>query len=94
MNDAVKADVRGYLLKDSPSEELASSIRSIMAGKQIYSSELMDHDTSDNERENEVLELLRDKPITNEISNQPNHSIGTVRNYFSRIMDKMKLPTG
>ena len=94
LNMHVKADVRGYLLKDSPSEELASSIRSIMDGNQIYSPELMDLDTSDNERETEVLELLLDKPITNEISTQPNHSIKTFRNYFSAIMDKMKLPTG
>ena len=47
---AVKADVRGYLLKDSPSEELACSIRSIMDGNQIYSPELIDDETSDNEQ--------------------------------------------
>ena len=88
MNSAVKANVRGYLLKDSPSEELAGSIRSIMDGNQIYSTELMDHDTSDNERENEELELLLDKPITNEISTQPNNSIKTFRNYFSAIMKR------
>lgn len=91
---ALKAGVRGYLLKDSPSEELACSIRSIIGGKQIYSPELMDDDSSDNEREIEVLELLSDGQITNETSNQQSNTIGTVRNYFSRIMDKMKLPTG
>ena len=94
MNVHVKADVRGYLLKDSPSEELACSIRSIMDGKQIYSPELMDDDSSDNEREIEVLELLVDSQITNEIPTQPNNSIRTFRNYFSAIMEKMKLPTG
>ena len=67
---ALKADVRGYLLKDSPSEELACSIRSIMDGKRIYSPELMDDDSSDNERGIEVLELLADGQITNETSNQ------------------------
>ena len=91
---AVKANVRGYLLKDSPGEELASSIRSIMDGNQIYSTELMDLDTSDNERETVELELLLDKPITNKIPTQPNHSIKTFRNYFSAIMEKMKVPTG
>jgi len=30
---AVKAGVQGYLLKDSPSEELAEAIRSVAAGK-------------------------------------------------------------
>ena len=90
----VKANVRGYLLKDSPGEELASSIRSIMDGNQIYSTELMDHDTSDNERENEELELLLDCSRTDENSNPPSKSIGPVRNYFSTMFDKMKLPTG
>ena len=65
-----------------------------MDGNQIYSPELMDDDSSDNEREIEELELLLDKPITNEILTQPNHSIETVRNYFSAIMEKMKVPTG
>lgn len=39
---AVKAGVRGYLLKDSPSDELASSIRSVMAGRRVYAPELVD----------------------------------------------------
>ncbi|MBT2659306.1 response regulator transcription factor [Bacillus sp. ISL-18] len=91
---ALKAGVRGYLLKDNPSKELVCSIRSIMDGKQIYSPELIDDDSSDNERGIEVLELLADGQITNETSNQPSNKIGTVRNYFSTIMDKMKLPAG
>jgi two-component system, NarL family, response regulator DesR len=91
---AAKADVKGYLLKDSPSEELACSIRSIMAGKRIYSPELMDHDSSDNEREMEVLERLANGQIINDKSNQQRNKIGTIRNYFSTIMDKMRLPTG
>lgn len=39
---ALKAGVSGYLLKDSPSEELAASIRSVMAGRRIYEPELVD----------------------------------------------------
>ena len=91
---ALKANVSGYLLKDGPSEELACSIRSIMDGKRIYSPELMDLDTSDNERETEELELLLDKPIINKIPTQSNHSIKTFRNYFSAIMEKMKSTNG
>lgn len=91
---ALKVDVRGYLLKDSPSDELACSIRSIMDGKRVYSPELMDDDSSKNEREMEALELLADGQTTKETSNQQSNTIGTVRNYFSTIIDKMKLPTG
>src|SRR5690606_15483041 len=38
---AVKAGVNGYLLKDSPSEELAESIRTIMNGRRVYAPELI-----------------------------------------------------
>jgi two-component system, NarL family, response regulator DesR len=40
----IEAGIRGYLLKDSPSEELAGSIRCIMNGSRIYTPELMDQD--------------------------------------------------
>lgn len=66
---AIKAGVGGYLLKDSPSEELAHTIRSVLAGRRIYAAELVDEAYSgDNEnpltdREKEVLELIADGKI-------------------------------
>ncbi|MCR8849870.1 response regulator [Rossellomorea sp. SC111] len=36
------AGADGYLLKDSPSEELTSSIRRMMEGTQVYSSKLLE----------------------------------------------------
>lgn len=90
---ALKAGVSGYLLKDSPSEELASSIRHVMAGRRIYAPELMDDVYSEanplTEREMEVLELVADGKNTKEIANQLSIKIGTVRNYISTIMDKL-----
>lgn len=38
---ALQNNVNGYMLKDSPSEELIRSIRSIMAGDTIFSPELV-----------------------------------------------------
>lgn len=61
---ARKAGVRGYLLKDSPIEELVNSIRIIMEGRRIYAPELVDfvyEDDSENpltDRESQVLELV------------------------------------
>lgn len=81
---AIKADVSGYLLKDSPSEELASSIRGIMEGKRIYSTELMDDDCRTSDREG-----LAEDPI-----HQQKNAMGSVKKYFSTIMDKIKVPTG
>jgi two-component system, NarL family, response regulator DesR len=83
--DAVKANVRGYLLKDSPSEELINSVRKILAGERIYSPELMDEDCRN---ESKVYKLEE------EFTKQPSAIGGTVKNYLTTILDKMKLPTG
>ncbi|MCL6572129.1 MAG: response regulator transcription factor [Bacillus sp. (in: Bacteria)] len=91
---ALHADVSGYLLKDSPSEKLASSIRSIIDGMRIYSPELMDEDFSEPEQEIDKFELSAEGQISIETSNQQVNKVGTVRNYFTTILDKMKLPTG
>lgn len=91
---ALKADVRGYLLKDSPSEELACSIRSIIEGKQIYSAELMDEDCKSGEQETEVQEMLADEQNLAKTSTGQSSKSGTVKSYFSTLMDKIKLPTG
>jgi two-component system, NarL family, response regulator DesR len=78
----LKADVRGYLLKDNPSEELAFSIRSIMEGKRIYANELMD-------------EISSEECVSQVPPKQPEgKNKGTVKNYLTSIMDKIKLPTG
>ncbi|WP_394138133.1 response regulator transcription factor [Cytobacillus oceanisediminis] len=92
---ALKAGVRGYLLKDSPSEELASSIRSVMAGKRIYAPELMDdvygEENPLTDREKEVLELIADGKNTREIADKLSIKTGTVRNYISAILDKLEV---
>ncbi|MDE3838852.1 DNA-binding response regulator [Bacillus methanolicus] len=92
---ALKAGVSGYLLKDSPSEELASSIRSVMAGKRIYAPELMDDVYSEEnpltDREKEVLELVADGKNTKEIADELSIKTGTVRNYISTILDKLEV---
>lgn len=91
---ALKAGANAYLLKDTPSEELATSIRSIMAGRRIYASELVDEAYSGEEnplteREKEVLGLIADGKNTKEIASQLFITTGTVRNYISVILDKL-----
>jgi len=93
---ALKAGVSAYLLKDSPSEELANSIRNVMAGQRIYASELMDEayggsgfDNPLTEREREVLGLVADGKNTKEIATELFLTTGTVRNYISVILDKL-----
>jgi two-component system response regulator DesR len=90
---AIKSGASGYLLKDSPSEELADSIRSIMAGRRIYATELVDdaygHENPLTEREEEVLLLIADGKNTKDIASELYLTNGTVRNYISVILDKL-----
>ncbi|WP_136606617.1 response regulator transcription factor [Paenibacillus dokdonensis] len=92
---AIKAGANGYLLKDSPSEELADSIRSIMAGKRIYASELVDDASGEEnpltQREKDVIGLIADGRNTKEIASQLYITQGTVRNYISVILDKLQV---
>lgn len=90
------ANVSGYLLKDSPSEELANSIRVIMNGRKIYAPELIDiafkkEQNPLSEREEQVIHLIAEGKNTEEIANQLYLTKGTVRNYVSVILDKLEV---
>lgn len=90
---ALQAGVDGYLLKDSPSDELANSIRNVMAGRRIYASELVGEVYGQanplTDREKEVLNLIADGKNTKEIAGELFLTNGTVRNYVSTILDKL-----
>jgi len=94
---ARKAGVRGYLLKDSPIEELVNAIRVIMDGRRIFAPELIDivyEEEIENpltDRESEVLELVAKGKTTKEIAAELFLSPGTVRNYISTILDKLEV---
>lgn len=92
---ARKAGVSGYLLKDSPSEDLATSIRTIMDGRKVYAPELVDLAFSDvnplTEREKQVMELIAEGKSTKDIAKELFITSGTVRNYISVILDKLEV---
>jgi two-component system, NarL family, response regulator DesR len=85
---AVKAGISGYLLKDSPSEVLARSIRSIMSGKQVFEQELLE------EVKDDETMFFDGEPFSDVDLKQPNNTIRAVKAYISIIKDKMKMPTG
>jgi two-component system, NarL family, response regulator DesR len=89
------AGVMGYLLKDSPSEELAESIRKIINGKRIYAPELIDLAFTESnpltDREIDVMNLMADGKTTKNIAKELFLSNGTVRNYISIILDKLEV---
>lgn len=90
---ALQAGVDGYMLKDSPSDELANSIRNVMAGRRIYASELVGEVYGEvnplTDREKEVLNLIAEGRNTKQIAGELFLTTGTVRNYVSVIMDKL-----
>src|SRR5699024_307341 len=92
--------VRGYLLKDSPIEDLTAAIRSIMNNRRIYDPELVDRLYADGDdlienpltdRESEVLTLISKGKSTKEVAKELYLSHGTVRNYMSIILEKLQV---
>jgi two-component system response regulator DesR len=90
---ALKGGVRGYLLKNSPIEELAETIRQVMNGRRIFAPDLVDEayveENPLTERENAVLGLMADGKNTKEIAGHLFITTGTVRNYISIILNKL-----
>ncbi|WP_379945761.1 response regulator [Enterococcus devriesei] len=90
---ALQTNVNGYMLKDSPSDELVRSLRLIIAGDTIYSSELVTQSLLAKEcpltkRELEVLNVLKTGIGTQQIAKTLFLSEGTIRNYISAILSK------
>lgn len=94
---ARSANVSGYLLKDSPSDELANSIRTIMSGRRVYAPELIDIAYGQKNplttREREVIELIAKGDTTKDIADKLSITSGTVRNYISVIYEKLEVST-
>lgn len=91
---AVAAQVNGYLLKDHSSEDLISSIRAINDGQTIYDPELVQSILSEvanplTRQEQNVLQKMASGADTAEISTGLYLSRGTVRNYISAILSKL-----
>lgn len=91
---AMRAGVRGFLLKDSPIDELATALRNVFAGKRAVSPELAlsfwETENPLTEREREVLRLARDGMSAGDIAAQLFLTAGTVRNYWSEAIQKLE----
>lgn len=90
---ALDAGVRGYLLKDAPSEQLAASLRQVHAGGRAIDPQLAAAAWGDQdpltERERQVLRLAGEGASTAEIGQRLHLSQGTVRNYLSESIGKL-----
>ncbi len=90
---AMDAGVRGYLLKDAPSSELAAAIRRVHAGGRAVSAELAAEAWAEEDpltdRERQVLRLAADGRSSAEIAGALHLAEGTVRNYLSEAISKL-----
>ena len=90
---ALEAGVGGYLLKDSPAEQLADALRKVHRGGRAIDPELAVEAWSDadplNDRERQVLRLAGEGRSAGDIAERLNLSQGTVRNYLSEAIGKL-----
>ena len=90
---ALDAGVCGYLLKDSPAEQLADAIRRVRHGGRAVDPQLAMDAWSEsdplNDRERQVLRLAGDGLSAGDIATLLNLSAGTVRNYLSEAIGKL-----
>ena len=90
---ALDAGVRGYLLKDAPSERLADAVRQVHRGGRAIDPELAvsawDEADPLTERERQALKLASDGLSGPAIAERLHLSSGTVRNYLSEAISKL-----
>mgnify|MGYP003423347126 CR=1 FL=1 len=90
---ALDAGVLGYLLKESPADQLAQAVRKVHGGGRAIDAELAVEAWSEadplNDRERQVLRLAGEGMSASDIATQLNLSQGTVRNYLSEAIGKL-----
>jgi DNA-binding NarL/FixJ family response regulator len=103
--DAIRAGASGYLLKDTPREEIVRAIRGTLSGKAFVdpavAGKLMQQVTGNQtqpetqvtekltEREVDVLRLIARGLNNSEIAARLHLSDGTIRNHVSAILSKL-----
>lgn len=90
---ALDAGVSGYMLKDSPAEQLANAVRRVAAGGRAIDPELAAEAWGEadplTDRERQVLRLAGEGKTATDIATTLNLSDGTVRNYLSDAIAKL-----
>lgn len=94
LQKAMDAQVEGYLLKDEPIDFLIESIRKVMEGQRMISTDLaaalfIREENPLSKREVEVLRLANEGMTTNTICKTLFLTKGTVRNYLSSAIQKL-----
>ncbi len=90
---ALKAHVRGFILKDAPADSLAAGIRRVAAGQRVIDPDLVANALETGAspltaRESDVLRAAEGGISTGEIATRLSLSPATVRNYLSNAITK------
>ena len=90
---AMDSGVKGYLLKDSPSQDLIDAIQKVHRGGTAIAPELMVESWMEkdplSDKERHALRLAKDGLTTEDIAKKLFLSTGTVRNYLSSASSKL-----
>lgn len=95
---AMEQGVVGFLVKDAPAAQLATAIRRAVAGERVVdpllaSAALSEGDNPLTEREQIILQLVRQGASNAEIASALVLTEGTLRNYLSIAMQKVNAST-
>lgn len=90
---AMDAGVKGYLLKDSPSDELLAAIRKVANGGKVIAPELLQDAWMEQDpltdKEIKALRLAKEGKSTEQIAKSLHLTSGTIRNYLSSACSKL-----
>lgn len=90
---SMAAGVKGFVLKEAPSESLIATLKKVMAGQKVIDTELALNALEDNDplsdKERKALQLAGEGLKTADIASTLFLSEGTVRNYLSEAIAKL-----
>lgn len=90
---SLQAGVKGFILKEAPSEELVDTVNQVYNGRKVIDPELAISALGDNDplsdKERKALRLASEGLKTGEIANKLFLSEGTIRNYLSECIAKL-----
>ena len=96
--EAFRAGARGYVLKDSPSQEIVAAIDAVMAGRRYFTASVAEALATASlpeavltQRECEVLSLIADGLANKEIAQRLDLSVRTVESHRINIKRKFDL---
>ena len=99
LSEALKAGVKGYVRKDSPSEDLVRAIRAARSGDfyvdpGLSSTIVLDEgDRTLSARQREILQMLANGMQTDTVAEKLGLSTETVRTHTKRILAKLEAST-